>query len=169
MYILITIIIVFVLAVLLIPTSSTVSVSTIINKPSSQVFDYIKLIKNQEHYSVWVMQDPNLKLTYTGTDGTVGFRAAWDSKVAGVGAGSQTVTTVTDSRYDVDLHFDRPMKGDNKAAIWVESISDNQTRITTEFYSTCNRPANLISPIGNYIIRKSTKQNLANLKAILEK
>ena len=135
MYILITIIIVFVLAVLLIPTSSTVSVSTIINKPSSQVFDYIKLIKNQEYYSVWVMQDPNLKLTYTGTDGTVGFRAEWDSKIACVGSGSQTITAVTDSRYDVDLHFDRPMKADNKAATWVEDVlindSDHATKITT--------------------------------------
>ena len=34
-----------------------------INKPSQEVFDYVKFIKNQEHYNKWVMMDPNMNLT----------------------------------------------------------------------------------------------------------
>ena len=52
-----------------------------VNKPKQQVFDYVKLIKNQEQYSVWVMKDPNIKIVYTGTDGTVGARrTGWQQR-----------------------------------------------------------------------------------------
>jgi len=40
----------------------------IINKPKAVVFDYIKLLKNQNKFSVWASMDPNMKSTYTGTD-----------------------------------------------------------------------------------------------------
>src|SRR6187431_1270143 len=80
------------LIALFIPNDYTVSISTNINKPRKVVFDYVKLIKNQEHYSVWVMQDPNVKMDYQGVDGTVGFKASWNSKDDNVGEGSQYIT-----------------------------------------------------------------------------
>ena len=57
---------------LFIPKQYTVSVTETINKPQQEVFDYVKLVKNQEHYSIWVMSDTS-SLSYTGVDGTVGF------------------------------------------------------------------------------------------------
>lgn len=36
----------------------------IINKPKAEVFNYIKFIKNQGHYSKWSMMDPAMKKTY---------------------------------------------------------------------------------------------------------
>ncbi len=38
------------------------------------------------------MMDPNVKLIYTGTDGTVGFKSAWSSDVKNVGVGEQEAT-----------------------------------------------------------------------------
>jgi len=153
---------------LFIPKDYTVSVSTTINQPKAVVFDYVKLIKNQEEYSVWVMQDPNVVMKYTGTDGTVGFKAAWNSKDDNVGEGSQQITKITDDRIDVDLHFERPMKGEAKAATFVESIAGNQTKITNEFYGHSDYPMNLMSLIGKKFITDAQTQNLANLKKILE-
>jgi hypothetical protein len=153
---------------LFIPKDYTVSVSTTINQPKAVVFDYVKLIKNQEEYSVWVMQDPNVVMKYTGTDGTVGFRAAWNSKDDNVGEGSQQISKITDDRIDVDLHFERPMKGDAKAATFVEDVSGNQTKVTNEFYGHSDYPMNLMSLIGKKFITDAQTQNLANLKKILE-
>ena len=31
-----------------------------INRPKQDVFNYLKLIRNQEKYSVWVMRDPDV-------------------------------------------------------------------------------------------------------------
>src|SRR6478736_279635 len=64
----------------------------VINKPKKEVFDYIRFIKNQDHYSKWAMMDPNMKKTYTGTDGTVGFISAWESENKNVGTGEQEIT-----------------------------------------------------------------------------
>jgi hypothetical protein len=153
---------------LFIPNDYTVSVSTTINKPQQVVFDYVKLVKNQENYSIWVMQDPNVNMIYQGVDGTAGFMATWDSKKDDVGAGSQKITAISVDRIDIDLHFERPMKGDNKASTFLEAISSNQTKITTEFYGNSSYPMNLMNFIGENIIKDAETQNLANLKKILE-
>lgn len=152
-----------------IPNDYTVSVSTTINKPRKVVFDYVKLIKNQEYYSIWVMQDPNVNMDYQGVDGAVGFKASWDSKDDNVGAGSQQITAISEERIDVDLHFERPMKGEAKASTLLESISENETKITAEFYGTSSYPMNLMNFMGEKYITEAENQNLANLKKILEK
>jgi hypothetical protein len=154
---------------LFIPNDYTVSVSTTINKPKQVVFDYAKLVKNQEYYSIWVMLDPNVKMDYQGMDGTVGFKASWDSKDDNVGAGSQQITAISEDRIDVDLHFERPMKGEAKASTLLESISENQTKITAEFYGHSSYPMNLMNFMGAKYITEAETQNLANLKKILEK
>ena len=162
-------IVLLLLIALFISNDYTVSVSTTINKPKRVVFDYVKLVKNQEYYSIWVMQDPNVKMIYKGVDGTAGFKATWDSKDDNVGAGSQQIMAISEDRIDVDLHFERPMKGDNKASTLLESVSDNETKVTAEFYGHSPYPMNLMTFIGERIIKDAENQNLANLKKILEK
>ena len=150
-----------------IPTKYTVSVSTTINKPQKEVYDYVKLIKNQENYSVWVMEDTNIVMTYTGTDGTVGFIAAWKSKEMGVG--EQQITKLDGERVDVDLRFKEPMEGENKAATIVKTAGDNQSTVTSEFYGYNPYPTNLMCFVGKMFIEDAQSKNMANLKAILEK
>lgn len=47
--------------------------SVVINRPIDTVFNYIKYLKNQDHYSVWNKLDPAMAKSYKGTDGAVGF------------------------------------------------------------------------------------------------
>lgn len=165
----VSLIVLLLIIALFIPNDYTVSVSTTINKPKQVVFDYAKLIKNQENYSIWVMQDPNVNMDYKGVDGTVGFKASWDSKDDNVGAGSQQITAVSEDRIDVNLHFERPMKGEAKASTLLESISENETKITAEFYGNSSYPMNLMNFMGAKFITDAETKNLANLKKILEK
>jgi hypothetical protein len=48
-----------------------------VNKSDAEVFDFLKLVKNQDLFSVWNMADPNMSKTYKGTDGEVGFVYGW--------------------------------------------------------------------------------------------
>lgn len=57
---------------LIAPKDYNVTRDIIINRPRTEVFNYARMLKNQEKYSVWVMRDPNVQIAYTGTDGTVG-------------------------------------------------------------------------------------------------
>lgn len=169
--ILISVLIVIVLLLivaLFIPKTYTVSVSEIINKPKQEVYNYVKLVKNQEKYSVWVMEDPNLKPKYVGTDGTVGFISSWESEIVGVG--EQEITRMIEGeRIDVDLRFKKPMEGNQKAATILEAISLSETKITADFYGNDPYPFNLLSFIGKKIITDAETKNLKNLKVILEK
>jgi len=77
-----------------------------INRPKQGVFDYIKMLKNQDNFSKWSQMDPNMKKDYSGTDGTVGFTASWASENNDVGKGSQTIAKITEGAgIDTDLHF----------------------------------------------------------------
>lgn len=147
----------------------TITSEVVINAPRDSVFNYIKLLKNQEHYSKWVMMDPNVKLTYTGTDGTVGFKSAWESDNKNVGVGEQEITKINEGDgYEVEIRFKKPFEGVSTATNTTQSISETQTKYITTFYSSNPFPMNLMIPIIKNMLKKDMDENASNLKKILE-
>ena len=58
----------------------------IINAPRQKVFDFLKLLKNQEEFNKYAKTDPGRKEVFKWTDGTVGYIYAWSgNKNAGEG------------------------------------------------------------------------------------
>lgn len=170
LYILIFLIIVVLVTAALLPKDFRIETSITIQTSKETAFDYVKLIKNQEHYSVWVMKDPNVKLSYTGTDGTVGFVAARESTDKNVGIGSQEITNIIDDvGYEVVLRFEKPMKATNYASTTVSSNDDTSCVVTNSFWWRSPRPFNLMNAMFIPKLRKDMHQNLVNLKEILEK
>jgi hypothetical protein len=158
------------IAALFVPKTYTVSVTETINQPKEKVYDYMRLLKNQKDYSVWVMQDSTMTPEIIGTDGTVGVTQKWNSANDNVGEGEQQITALTPERMDVDLRFKRPFEGEAKAANIFKSVSDNQTQVTMEFYSKESYPMNLPSYLfGRKYVEDASRQNLLNVKRILEK
>ena len=147
----------------------SLSSSIIINRPQNVVFDYVKHLKNQERYSKWVMADPNVKLTYTGTDGNVGFRAAWESADKNVGVGEQEIMSIQEGiGYDAEIRFEKPFKGISTANVTTEAISSNQTKVTTTFNSKTPFPMNIMVPMIKKMLQKDMDMNSENLKRVLE-
>ena len=147
----------------------SLSSSIIINRPQNVVFDYVKHLKNQERYSKWVMADPNVKLTYTGTDGIVGFRAAWESADKNVGVGEQEIMIIKEGiGYDAEIRFEKPFKGVSTANVTTEAISSNQTKVTTTFNSKTPFPMNIMVPMIKKMLTKDMNQNSTTLKSVLE-
>lgn len=146
----------------------SLSSSIIINRPQNVVFDYVKHLKSQERYSKWVMADPNVKLTYTGTDGTVGFRAAWESADKNVGVGEQEIMSIQEGiGYDAQIRFEKPFKGISTANVTTEAVSSNQTKVTTTFNSKTPFPMNLMVPMIKKMLQKDMDTNSENLKRVL--
>src|SRR3954468_599291 len=83
----------------------------IIHAPQQKVFDYLKKIKNQDHFNKWIMVDPDMKREFKGTDGTVGFIYAWNgSKEAG--EGEQEIKAITEGKnIELEIRFVRPFAG----------------------------------------------------------
>ena len=141
-----------------------------IGRDISTVFEYLKETKNQDRFSVWNMKDPDMKKTYSGTDGTVGFVYTWDSKDKSVGAGSQEITRIAPEKMiEYEIRFSRPMKNTATAAFLVSKAGDQSTTVTWTFKSPAKFPMSLFSPILKNMLGKQMQQSLENLKAILEK
>lgn len=141
-----------------------------INKPTPDVFNYIKSIKNQEQYSKWVMADPNMKKTLTGTDGTVGFLYAWESEDKGVGQGEQEITALVENKkMNSEVRFIKPFAGTGYVTMLTDSTRVNETTVTWSMEGKSKYPMNFMNLFMSKILHKDMQISLQNLKHNLEK
>lgn len=150
----------------------TVEREIVINKPKQEVFDYVKFLKNQNEYSKWALIDPNMKKTFTGTDGTVGFVSAWESQNKDVGKGEQEIKGIKDGeRIDYEIRFKEPFESSATAYMVTESVSPAQTKVKWAFYGHAPYPMNFMHVVMDFdkIIGDDLMIGLTNLKTKLEK
>jgi hypothetical protein len=150
----------------------TIERETLIKRNRADVFNYIKFLKNQDFYSKWVMTDPNMKKTFTGTDGTKGFVYAWDSNDKNAGKGEQEIKQIVDGeKTDVEIRFERPFKGVSQAHMTTVDSGGNQTKIRWTFISEMKYPMNIMLVFVNFdkLLGRDMEISLSTLKGILEK
>jgi hypothetical protein len=160
------------IAALFIKKEYGVTRSVVINKPLKEVFNYVKMLKNQNAYSKWGGMDRNMEKIYTGTDGTVGFISGWKSKNKNVGTGEQEIIGLIDgSRIDYDLRFKEPFESNAKTFMITETLGENQTKVTWGFSGKMKYPFNFFLLIMNMekMLGDDFQTGLNNLKLILEK
>jgi len=145
----------------------------VINKPKQEVFDYVKLLRNQDNFSVWTRLDPKMKKDFRGTDGTVGFVYAWDSEGSkGAGAGEQKIVKINEGEsVDMNLHFIRPFEGLADARFTTAEVAAGQTKVTWGFKSSMKYPMNamLLFMDMDKVLGKDLETGLKDLKSVLEK
>lgn len=139
-----------------------------INKSKQEVFDYIKLMRNQEKYNVWVMKDPNVRLTYTGTDGSEGFTCAWEGNKE-AGKGEQEFKNIVDGDYlAIELRFEKPFRNVAQTYMFVNAIAPNQTNLKWQMVGKNKFPMNLMNLIIDSLLGKDLSKSLAQIKKNLE-
>jgi hypothetical protein len=149
----------------------TVTREIIIGQSKRDVFNYIKYLKNQDNYSVWVMMDPGMTKEYQGIDGTVGFSSAWNSDNKKVGRGEQVITAITDTgQLDTEIHFIKPFEGRAKASMKTGNVSPGKTQVIWTFTSKMAYPMNIMLLFMNMdkMIGGDLETGLSNLKNVLE-
>ena len=139
----------------------------IINRPKQEVFDYIKNLKNQNEWSKWATTDPNMKATYSGTDGTVGFVYGWDSDHKIVGKGTQEITKITEGEH-IEWTFLFTGKPPTYCYWTIETVSENVTKMKWGFTGRMNYPMNLMALFFDKLIGDDLSGELASLKTKLE-
>jgi Polyketide cyclase / dehydrase and lipid transport len=142
-----------------------------INKNNTEVFSYIKSLKNQDNFSKWASMDPDMKKEYRGMDGTVGFVSAWEGNKK-VGKGEQEIVNITEGeRVDYKLHFIKPFEGLADSHIATTAVGENQTKVSWGMSSSMKYPMNIMLLFMNMekIIGDDFTTGLTNLKNILEK
>jgi len=141
-----------------------------INRNSALVFDYLRVTKNQDNFSVWNMTDPNMKKKYQGKDGTIGFVYSWDSAMKNVGAGEQEIKGIEEGKsIDYEIRFFRPMQNTGKTKFQITRIGEESASVAWSFDSPSKFPMSLLSPLFKMMLGKDMSKGLTNLKRILEK
>jgi len=163
------IVVLFLLIALLVKKDFSLQKEIVINCLKVEVFNFIKMIRNQEQYSVWVMKDPNIKIVYTGTDGTPGFTSSWESNDKNVGIGEQEIKKIKEvESMEVEIRFKKPFEATNHALTTVTDSANGQTKVTSLFYGRSKFPMNFMNLFMDKLVGKDMHQNLVNLKNKLE-
>jgi hypothetical protein len=141
----------------------------VINAPRQKVFDYVKLLKNQDEFNKHAMAGPDRKREFRGTDGTVGYVYAWSgNKNAGVGE-KEIKNIIDGKKIEMEIRFIKPMAVRASIIMETESLSDNQTKVYWSNAGTLNYPINILIPIMERSVAKDMDSSLLTLKNILEK
>jgi hypothetical protein len=154
------------------PKKFKVERSMEVSLPKDSVYNYLKFLKNQDQFSVWAREDPKMKKTYTGTDGTIGFVSAWESNDEKVGTGSMEIVKLTPGeRIDMHLRFKVPFENEDDSYFETSSINAGKTRVIWGFKGNLPFPWNAITYLLNMdeMIGKDLEGGLKKLKSVLEK
>jgi hypothetical protein len=160
------------IAAFLLTKEYTIQREIIIDKPKQDVFNFVKFVKNSDQYNKWVMTDPNVRKSYQGVDGTIGFVYAWDSDNKDVGKGEQEITSVREGEtINYDLRFVKPFEGKATSAMTVEFLSASQTKVKWMFGGERNYPMRIMHFLLNLkkMLGNDLTTSLVNLKSVLEK
>ena len=141
----------------------------IINAPRQKVFNYIKLLKNQDEFNKHAMAGPDRKREFKGADGTVGYIYSWSGdKNAGVGE-KEIMNIIEGKRIETEIRFEKPMRATASIIMETESLSDNQTKLSWSNAGVLKYPINILVPMMEKHVAKDMDISLSTLKDILEK
>ncbi len=140
----------------------------VINAPRQKVFDFLKLLKNQDKFNKHAMVAPDRNREFRGTDGTVGYIYAWGgNKDAGEGE-KEIINIVEEKSIEMEIRFVKPMKTSATIVMEMESLSDNQTKVYWSNAGILKYPVNIFIPMMQKHVAKDMDSSLLTLKSILE-
>lgn len=170
-YVILGLIVLILLIAALIGTAWDFERSIAINAPVEKVWGNINSLSALNQWNPWMAKDPNIKIEYSGTDGTPGASFSWVSTVKNVGEGRQTIIKVTDkSELLSRVDFVKPFAGTGNASMLIVPEGDT-TKATWRMESSTPYPMNFIKIFG--VIEKNMDKDfsagLNKLKGICEK
>jgi len=169
LYTVLTIIAIILVAGLLMSKSYKLEKEVTINKSKTEVFDFLKYLKNQDKFSYWATLDSNMQKTYTGTDGTIGFVSAWKGN-KDVGQGEQEIAEIKEGeKIEYKLRFKEPMESEMNSYISTDSISPTSTKVKWAMYGNSKYPFNVMNPFMDQMMGSDIQFGLDKLKTVLEK
>ncbi len=141
----------------------------IINASRQKIFDYLKLLKNQDEFNKHAMAGPDRQREFKGTDGTVGYIYAWSGN-KDAGEGEKEIKNIVEGKsIEMEIRFVKPMAATATIIMEAESLSGTQTKVTWSNAGALKYPVNIFIPIMEKSVAKDMDSSLLTLKNILEK
>lgn len=150
------------------PRAVHVERATVIARPAASVFPYVNSLRKANEWSPWAEYDPNVKMSYAGTEEGVGAKMSWAGNDK-VGTGSQEITqSIINRKVASDLHFGSQAPA--KAALTL-TTTDAGTKVVWSLDLDLGN-----NPIARYVgttldakVGADYERGLAKLKALVER
>jgi len=164
--ILLLIIILFLTLALVQPKDVKIERSTVINAPVAAVREQIYKFKNWPNWSPWVAKEPNVQLTYSGTDGETGSAYHWVGKKTG--EGEMTNKGIAGDIMSFDLRFIKPWKGHSEGSFRLEDAGSGKTKVTWIMNLHASFPKNAFNFMSDKMIGDDFDKGLDKMKQYVE-
>lgn len=142
-----------------------------ISRPKSEVFTYLKSLKNMDDWSPWAKKDPNMEKKFTGEDGEVGAVSYWNGNKE-VGEGEQEIKKIIEGeRIESELRFLKPFKSTSDCYIDLAELANGTTQVKWGFSGKNKFPMTIMSLFKNMdtMVGPDFEQGMASLKTVMEK
>ena len=168
LYVLLGIIALALLAAAVMPGKYLVEKSTIISRPSAEVYNKIADLHYYRDWNPWARMDPDAQTSITGDPKHVGHKYYWNGKK--VGEGSLTVRSIVPCKaINFDLVFLKPFKSEAIDA-WDFTEVEGGTKVVWRNNGGLAFPvARLMGPSITKQLNKQFEEGLQNLKEMCEK
>ncbi len=170
LYIILALIVGILLLHLIAPKSYNVFRTVEIDRPKSEVFEYLKSLKKMDDWSPWAKKDPNMHKQFTGIDGEVGCVSHWNGNKL-VGEGEQEITKIIGgTRIESELRFLKPFKSTSDCYLEVEEAPNGKTKVKWGFSGKNHFPMTVFGVFKSMdsMVGPDFEQGMASLKAQLE-
>lgn len=139
-----------------------------INATPEKIYEKISSTKGINEWNPWMDLDPNLKLSYQGTQGQIGDQYCWVGN-ENVGEGCQKILElVPNERQKTEMTFKKPFESTATSEVLLKP-KGNQTDVTWTLDCDLDYPMNLMSIMMDSQMDDSYGKGLNKLKEISEK
>jgi len=167
--VILSIVLIVLLVGIVLPKEARIERSIAINDSVHYVYDYMKNMKNMPSWLPWNELDPDMEVSYKGTDGEVGAQYHWKGN-KNVGEGYQEITSIKpNERIDIKLVFIAPWESESDVYFLFQDL-EGETVATWGYYEKLPIPKNvLMAALGmQKKLSRDFDKGLAKLKEVLE-
>jgi effector-binding domain-containing protein len=156
--------ILFLILGIFMPKNVEVSQSRTINAPVQYVFNLLNNLKDSKQWNPFIMEDPDIELTYGQIWEGEGAQLTWKSSVVGNGSNIYT-SSVKNQLIESDLL----MEGMD-TSFYAFQFKENEKKTTDLTWTMKSRlgfPYNALGFVFKYMIKKSYRKGLDNIEKVV--
>jgi len=152
------------------PKTYQVDRKIVFSKDVDTVFKSLCSLKEQQIWSPWAEKDPEMKITYSGNDGTIGSFTHWTGN-KDVGEGKQEIKKIEPNSYiETELRFLEPWESTSTGFFEIKPVAEG-TEVTWGFKGKNTFPSTVMMFFIDMdkAIGPDFEKGLAKFKAYIEK
>lgn len=171
LFFLLTLIIVVLVVLLFAKKNYTFEKTVSIKSDCSEVYNFLKFLKNQQKFNHWYIQNNNYTNIFLGEDGTPSAVFRWESDNYYLRSGKQTIKEMTyPESIQIDITTDKPYNVSG-AQFFYLSEQKGRTNLTWKINVRFPFPYNIVMLSNDFEknLNESISISLQNLRKELEK